>query len=144
MSQAFSSMHGSRGGRGGGGGPTPPPLKNHKYIGFLINTGTDPLTNHKATKSAFNDSMLGHHGHASETPCEWHFAGGPMMAPKIGRGIAILKRLQINPVYTKLQLLSFYTYLRALDHPILGQKFGPIPKSMFFSQFNKKNSQFDK
>ena len=32
----------------------PPPLKNHKNIGFLSNTGPDPLKNHKATKPAFN------------------------------------------------------------------------------------------
>ena len=33
--------------RGGG-------LQNHKYIGYLCNTGLDPLKNHKATKPAFN------------------------------------------------------------------------------------------
>ena len=38
-----------RGDRGSG-----PPLKNHKNIGFLINTGPDSLKNHKATKPAFN------------------------------------------------------------------------------------------
>ena len=32
----------------------PPPLKNHKNIGFLSNTGPDPLKNHKATKPVFN------------------------------------------------------------------------------------------
>ena len=31
------------------GGP-----ENHKAIGFLINTGPDPMENHKATKPAFN------------------------------------------------------------------------------------------
>ena len=44
--------------RGGGQGVVPPPhthtLKNHKNIGFLSNTGPDPLKNHKATKPAFN------------------------------------------------------------------------------------------
>ena len=48
---------------GVGGIWTPPPLKNHKNIGFLRNTGPDPLKNHKATK-----------------PFKWRFAGGPMMA----------------------------------------------------------------
>ena len=33
----------------GTGGPDPLPLKNHKNIGFLSNTGPDPLKNHKAT-----------------------------------------------------------------------------------------------
>ena len=40
--------------RGGAGGPDPPPLKNHKNIGILSNTGPDPLKKHKATKP---DSM---------------------------------------------------------------------------------------
>ena len=54
---------------GGAGGLDPPektqkyrvskqywldPLKNHKNIGFQINTGLDPLKNHKANYSAFN------------------------------------------------------------------------------------------
>ena len=39
--------------RGGTGGPTST-LENHKNIGFLSNTGPDPLKNHKATKPAFN------------------------------------------------------------------------------------------
>ena len=43
-----------RGFRGGQGGPDPPPLKNHKNIGFLCNTGPDTLKNHKANKPAFN------------------------------------------------------------------------------------------
>ena len=30
------------------------PSVNHKNIGFLSNTGPDPLKNHKATKPAFN------------------------------------------------------------------------------------------
>ena len=37
----------------GGGGGIRTPLKNHKNIGFLSNTGSDPLKNHKATKPAF-------------------------------------------------------------------------------------------
>ena len=35
------------------GGPDPPPEKSQN-IGFLSNTGPDPLKNHKATKPAFN------------------------------------------------------------------------------------------
>ena len=38
-----------RGDRGSG-----PPLKNHNNIGFISNTGPDPLKNHKGTKPAFN------------------------------------------------------------------------------------------
>ena len=33
---------------------SPPPLKNHKNLGFPSNTGPDPLKDHKATKPAFN------------------------------------------------------------------------------------------
>ena len=54
------------------------PWKNNKNIGFLSNTGPDPL---KITKLHVpsNHSMLGHYRHASETPFKWRFAGGPMM-----------------------------------------------------------------
>ena len=37
---------------GGGGGGTP--LKNHKNIGFLSNSGPDALKNYEATEPAFN------------------------------------------------------------------------------------------
>ena len=45
---------GGSGGGGGGTGGSDPPLKNHKNLGFLSNTGLDPLKNHKATKPEFN------------------------------------------------------------------------------------------
>ena len=48
---------------GGKGGLGIPPLKNYKNIGFLSNTGPDPL---KITKLPGQHSMLGHHRHASE------------------------------------------------------------------------------
>ena len=35
-------------------GPDSPPLKNYKNIGFLSNSGPDPLKNYEATKPAFN------------------------------------------------------------------------------------------
>ena len=70
-------MLGMGGSRGGGGAGGPDPLKNHKNIGFLSNTGLDPL---KITKLPRQHSMVGHHRHASETPFQWRFAGGPMMA----------------------------------------------------------------
>ena len=34
------------------------PLKNHKKLGTLSNTGPDLLKNHKATKPAFNVGLL--------------------------------------------------------------------------------------
>ena len=45
-------MGGSRGVKGGP--DPPPPLRNHKNIGFLSNTDPDLLENLIATKSAFN------------------------------------------------------------------------------------------
>ena len=38
-----------------GSGPPPPPLENHKNIGFISNTGSDPLKSHIAIKPAFNE-----------------------------------------------------------------------------------------
>ena len=59
-----------------GGPDPPPPLENYKNIGFLSNTGPDPL---KITKLQIQHSILGHHLPASETPFKWRFAGGPLM-----------------------------------------------------------------
>ena len=50
---------------------TPPPLKNHKNIGFLSNIGPEPLTNHKATRLAFNVGPSSDR-HANETPFQWY------------------------------------------------------------------------
>ena len=61
--------------RGGQGVRTP--LENYKNIGFLSNTGPDPL---RITKLPSQYSMLGHHRPASEMPFKWRFAGGPFMA----------------------------------------------------------------
>ena len=49
--QSIEYMRGSKG-RDRESGPLP--LKNPKAIGFLSNTGLDPLENHKATKPVFN------------------------------------------------------------------------------------------
>ena len=49
MSCIDSVMCGSRVGTGS----PDPPLNNHKNIGFLSNTGSGPLENHKATKLEF-------------------------------------------------------------------------------------------
>ena len=61
----------------GTGGPDISALKSCKNIGFLDNTGPEPL---KITKLPSQHSMLGHHRDASETPFTWCFAGRPMMA----------------------------------------------------------------
>ena len=58
--------------------PPPPPLENNKNIGFLSNTGPDPI---KITKLPIQHSMLGHRRPASETPFKWRFTGvdGPLI-----------------------------------------------------------------
>ena len=58
--------------RRGTGDLDPPPLKNHKSIGFLrlSNTGPDLLKNHKATNK---HSMFGHHRPASKMPFKMAF-----------------------------------------------------------------------
>ena len=53
---------------GGTGGPDP--LENYKNIGFLSNTGPDPL---KITKLPIQRSMLDNHRPASETPFKLAF-----------------------------------------------------------------------
>ena len=46
----FYNMCGSRVGHRG----SRPSLENHKNLGFVSNSGPDPLKNHKATEPAFN------------------------------------------------------------------------------------------
>ena len=47
---SWADPEGGWGEGGGGAGGPDTPLKNHKNIRFLSNTGPDPLKNHKATK----------------------------------------------------------------------------------------------
>ena len=64
--------------RGGTGGPDPPPpMENYTNIGFLSNTGPDPL---KITKLPIQHSLLGHHRPASEMTFKLRFAGGLLVA----------------------------------------------------------------
>ena len=63
--------------RGDRGFGSPAPLENYKNLGFLSNTGLDPL---KITKLPMQHSMLGHHLPASKRPFKWRFAGGTLMA----------------------------------------------------------------
>ena len=68
-------------GGGGGGRGSRTPLKNHQNIGIPSNTGPDPLKNHNNhIMLPSQQSMLGHHRHASEMLFKWHSAGWPMLA----------------------------------------------------------------
>ena len=62
---------------GGGGTGDRTPMENYKNIGFLSNTGLGPL---RITKLPIQHSVLGPHRSTSETPFEWRFAGGLLMA----------------------------------------------------------------
>ena len=68
-------MCGSRGRDKGSG--TPPPLKNHKFIGFPGNTGPDPR---KITKLPSQHLTVGHYRPASETPFPLRFSDKPIIA----------------------------------------------------------------
>ena len=73
----ISDMGGSR----GEGQGVRTPLKNHKNIGSLCNTGLDPLKNHKATKSAFNVGPSStHQRNANEMAFCWGADDGPFIA----------------------------------------------------------------
>ena len=66
----------------GSGHPPPPPPKHHKYIGFLSDTGQEPLKNHKVAKQAYNvgpSSTLQRSAIHMVFRWNWRFAGGPMM-----------------------------------------------------------------
>ena len=69
-------MGGSRG--DGQGVRTPHPMKHQKNIGFLSNTGSDPMKLLIAKLSS-QHLMLGPHWHCSETLFKWRFAGVPMI-----------------------------------------------------------------
>ena len=63
-------------------GPPPPQKKKKKKkkkkkIGFPCNIDLDPL---KTTKLPSQHSMVAHYRHARETPFQWRFAGGPILA----------------------------------------------------------------
>ena len=61
--------------RGGEPGGLPPPLKNHKNIGFLSNACPDLLKNYKATKPAFN---VGPSSAGQQNAIRWWTDDGPL------------------------------------------------------------------
>ena len=65
---------------GGQGVRIPPPLKNHKNIWFLSNTGLGPLKYHKATKPAFNvGPSSARHRNAMYMAFHWQANDGPIL-----------------------------------------------------------------
>ena len=62
---------------GGGDRGCGPPLKNHKNIGLLSNTGSNSL---KIKKLPSQHSMLGRYRHLAKRHLNCFFPGGSMMA----------------------------------------------------------------
>ena len=58
----------------------PPPEKSQKYIGFLCNTGPDPLKNNKATKPAFNIGPSSTRQQNTKMVFRWRADDGPIKA----------------------------------------------------------------
>ena len=61
----------------GTGSQDPPPLENHKNIGFPSIIVLDPL---KITKLLKEHSIVDHYRHASETVFRWRAYDGPLLA----------------------------------------------------------------
>ena len=65
---------------GGGQGFRTTTLKNHKAIGFLSNTGPDPMKNHKTTKPVFNvGSQWARQQNAISIPFRWRANDRPLL-----------------------------------------------------------------
>ena len=58
----------------------PPPPENHINIGFLSNTGPDPLKNHKVTKPDFNVGPSSAHQRNAILMYGWHADDAPFIA----------------------------------------------------------------
>ena len=92
--------------RGGGAGGLNP-LKNHKHIGFLSNTGSEPL---KIRKLPNQHSMLDNHQPASKTP-----SNGPLLVvfgsslPSSTKKSCLSCR--VGPPVTKLWICECYFHL---------------------------------
>ena len=87
-------MGGSRG--GDRGFRLPPPLKNHKNIGFLCSTDPDPIKNHRATKPAFNVWPLSaRQRNAISMAFHWRADDGPFLAV-FGSSVPLSTKKKLN------------------------------------------------
>ena len=93
--------------RGGLGVQTP--LKNHKNIRFLSNTGPDPLNNHKGTTPAFNAGpSLACQQNAIEMVFRWRVSYGPLL--EVFGSLHQLKKKNLVKVGSPLKNLSGSTH----------------------------------
>ena len=101
------------GGGGGGGeegnGPPPPQKKkkkNHKNLGFLCNTGPDPLKNHQATKPAFNvGQSSAHQRNSIKMVFSWLADDGPIIAVFVS-SIPLSTKKKCYQIWTRLKKFS--------------------------------------
>ena len=94
--------------RGRGSGP--PPLKNHKNIGFLGNAGPDPLKNHKAIKPASNDGPMMARFQCYLEPISTHLLKQQQQQKQFVRG---------GPLLTKNSGSAHETSHEGFDHAII-------------------------
>ena len=81
------------GGRGFAPPPPRPLLKNHKVVGFQMNTGRGPLENHKAIHPAFRVGPSSARQRNAKMAFRWRSDGGPIFC--------ILVWSFLSPVYKK-------------------------------------------
>ena len=80
--------------RGGGRGPTP--SEKSQIIGFLSDTGLDPLKNHKATKPAFNLGL------SSAVDCPLRVVFGSFLPPQTKKERKEKNVVEVGSPLTKL------------------------------------------
>ena len=102
------------GSRGGTGGPDPPPLKNHKNIGFLRKTGPDPL---KITKLPSQHSMWG--------PSSARQRNAISMAFRWRADDGLIKEVFgfYNPPSIKKNFIEFEPHLKKLSGSVHGKQY---------------------
>ena len=98
--------------RGGDRRSSTPTRKNHKNIGFLSNTGPDPLNNHKATKPAFNvGPSLARQRKAIEMAFFWGANVSPLLvvfgSPHLKK---TQKNVKVGPPLKKLSGSACFSY----------------------------------
>ena len=92
------------GGGGGAGGPHPP--EKSQNIGFLSNTGLDPLKNLKATKPAFNvGPSLARQGNAISMVFRWQADDGLLIVVHVS-GSSLPSSTKIKTIKKTLSKVS--------------------------------------
>ena len=89
-----------------------PSLKNHKNIGSLSNTGSDPLKNHKTTEPAFHVGPSSARQRNMAFP--WRADDGPLIVVFHSSLLHVIKVVSVGPSPTKLSGSAHAQYVLAL------------------------------